>query len=77
MPFAQVLQRAAELESVLKLIFAANSRPTESLDAASETGIHVDMPARKKAKTKSPPDVAGAGSGVVGMASTLAPALQV
>ena len=76
MPFAQVLQRAEELESVLKLIFAANSRPTESLDAASETGIHVDMPARKKAKTKSP-DVAGAGSGVVGMASTLAPALQV
>jgi hypothetical protein len=70
MPFAQVLQRAEELESVLKLIFAANSRPTESLDAASETGIHVDMPARKKAKTKQ-------GSGVVGMASTLAPALQV
>ena len=76
MPLAQVLQRAEELESVLKLIFAANSRPSESLDTACETGIHVDVPKRKKAKTKSP-DVAGASSGVVGMASTLAPALQV
>ena len=68
MPSWQVLQRVEELESVLSLILSANSRPSEPIDVASESGIHIGMHGEQH-KTR--------GEKRVSLSSILVPALQV
>jgi hypothetical protein len=72
----QVLQRVEELDSVLELVLASNRSPDQSRDTASESDVHVQS---LESGMDAAATLHGAGgvSCSVGIASTLAPLLQV